>query len=392
MTVFVHSFDYLSTAQLGQYWDTVNGGGTVATLTATAARDGTQGLRVLNGLGAVYKVFPFPGPPSSLWAGISFQFVGTPATGSANILMFLDTFGNGQCSVAVDATGHVTLQQIEATATPLATSTLTMTAGAWYSVQAYAGLGPTTALHPDEMQVYVDDGSGSGPVLWASRDQVSFRWQSNNTLSGVRVGNGSAGGTPDYRYDNLYVSNEGAKSDLRVDALYPNGAGTFGTGWPTQVGGTGGQPYTAVNETPNDGDTSYLLAGGSGILQTFSMQNLVGAATLISVVQAVASVRDEPGAARDVAAILYSGPSSLTGKFITPGSAGYQYFFVSSTIDPNTLAAWTHVGVQSAEAGVMTDVTSGNVRCSQVVMEVGYPNPSGTGTGVAALARAWVSD
>jgi hypothetical protein len=379
MTVYAHGFDYLSTAELLEYWDFVAGGGTVGTLTATAARDGSQGYRA-TGLANLYKVY-FPTGQSEMWAGVSFQYVGTPAAGGANIFMFTDTGSNGQCSVGVDATGHIYVAEADA-GTIRATSTQTLTAGTWYSVQARAKLPGGTGA--DEMQVIVDD--GTGPVTWLNVIDT-FRFQSNTDVCGIRLGTSSSSGSPDYRYDNLYVSTEGFKGDLRVTTLYPNGAGS-NAGWTTQVGGTGGTPYTAVNETPNDDDTSYLKTGTVNALDTLAMQDLGVTPPSISVVQAVACVRQEAAVTMTIAPAMYSGSTPLIGAFKSPGTS-YKYYAVSSTTDPATLAPWTLAGVNAVECGMKAGPASaGNVRCTQVVLEVQCPNPAGaTASGAIAVCR-----
>jgi hypothetical protein len=48
-------------------------------------------------------------------------------------------------------------------------------------------------------------------------------------------------------------------------------------------GGTGGTPYTAVNETPNDDDTSYLKTGTVNALTTLPMDDLPILPPIISV-------------------------------------------------------------------------------------------------------------
>jgi hypothetical protein len=377
VTVYAHGFDYLSTAELAEYWDTVDGGGTVTVLSATAARDGSQGMRV-TGLGAGWKVY-FPSGQNQMWAGVSFQYVGTPGIGSANILVFLDSTGfpHVQCSVGVNASGQLEVSQADR-GTVVATSTQTITAGTWYSIQVRAFL--PGGIGSDEMEVLVDD--GTGPVRWLNV-VGTFRWQSNTDLCGIRVGNGG-GGAPDYRYDNLYVSNEGFKGDLRVTTLYPNGAGS-NAGWTTQVGGVGG-PFTAVNETPNDDDTSYLKTGTVSALHTLAMQDLGTTPPSISFVQAVACLRQEAAATVTVAPVLNSSSSPLIGAFKSPGTS-YKYYAVSSTTDPATLAPWTLAGVNAVECGMKAGAAgTGNVRCTQVVLEVQCPNPAGAAVGGAVVS------
>jgi hypothetical protein len=378
MTVYAHGFDYLSTAEMAEYWDSVTNGGIVANLSATAARDGSQGLRV-TGLGGVYKVY-YPSGQNQMWAGVSFQYVGTPTT-SGNILLFTDTALAVQCSARVNTSGQIELCQADG-GTAVGTSTQTLVAGTWYSIQVRAFLPGGSGS--DEMEVIVDD--GTGPVQWLNV-VGNFRFQANTDVCGVRLGTGSAAGSPDYRYDNLYVSNEGFKGDLRVTTLYPNGAGS-NAGWGTQVGGTGGTPYTAVNETPNDDDTSYLKTATLNALDTLAMQDLGVTPPAITFVQAVACLRQEAAVTMTVAPAMNSGSTPLIGAFKSPGTS-YKYYFVSSTTDPATLAPWTLAGVNGVECGMKAGpANAGNVRCTQVVLEVQCPNPAGAAVGGAfAMCR-----
>jgi hypothetical protein len=135
--------------------------------------------------------------------------------------------------------------------------------------------------------------------------------------------------------------------DKRVQTLMPSGAGTGDVGTFTQVGGTGGQPYTAVNERPQNGDTSYVADNVAGDIKSFALDDLAAGTTGIIAVAAVACYEKDDAASRTCAVGIRT---SSTNAFGTTRNAPSSY---GHTQDIFTLdgagAALTTSGVNGTE-------------------------------------------
>lgn len=250
------------------------------------------------------------------------------------------------------------------------------------SVSVYRGAGttllgtsaaavlPTAAYHHLEAQCKIDPSAGTWDV-WIDRTCV-LSLNALNTRGSSVVGSGVAkfsapgsSGTA-FWFDDIHAYDAGSRTgssgagtpasstfeqfgDKRIQTLFPSGAGTGDvnpSNW-AQTGGTGGSPYTAVNERPQDGNTSYLADANAGDIKSFALDDLAPGTTGVVAIFPTACFEKDDATARSCAIGIRTSSTNAFGSTITSPSA-YAYSQVVRTTD-GAGAALTAAGINGSE-------------------------------------------
>jgi len=172
-------------------------------------------------------------------------------------------------------------------------------------------------------------------------------------FSGSVGTSGSAGG--ELWFDDWYIADgtgsgvNGLLGDCRPIELLPNANGSF-SDW-TQTGGTGGSPYTAVNDTPNNGDTSYLASGTLNARTTLRYPT-IPAGVLKAVVLSPFIRKDDANSHRIAARTYESATESTSAQQVQPATSYGMQQIVMET-DPLDGAAWTTTKINNTEFGIV---------------------------------------
>jgi hypothetical protein len=106
----------------------------------------------------------------------------------------------------------------------------------------------------------------------------------------------------------------------------------------------------AVSEIPEDSDNSYNTDSTPGDVDLFSHPNLPAGAQNIAAVDNVVVARKDDAGTRSIASQTKSGTTTATGATVAL-STSYAFVDQVTETDPNTSAAWTVSGVNSALFG-----------------------------------------
>jgi len=197
-------------------------------------------------------------------------------------------------------------------------------------------------------------------AAYLSGSGLNTSGQGGTTADTVEMGATGDGGSSfgygfEYWYDDLYIADGGGSGvntfvgDCRPYEVLPNANGTF-SDW-TQTGGTGGSPYTAVNDSPHNSDTSYLFSGTLNQRTTLNYPD-VPSGTVKGVILAP-FIRKDDANTRAVSARVYrGGTESTSAQSVQPGSS-YALRQIIMETDPQTGSAWSVSNVNSAEFGLV---------------------------------------
>lgn len=216
-----------------------------------------------------------------------------------------------------------------------------------------------------ELKVTVHPTAGSyevrlNGVTYLSGSGVNTSGQGGTTADSIDLGtrlNTGAIACAETWYDDMYIA-DGTGSglsirdfvgDCRPYELLPAGNGTF-SDW-AQTGGTGGSPYTAVNDTPNNGDTSYLASGTINARTTLTYPP-APAGTIKAVIMAPWFRKDDANSHTVAARVYRAGVESTSAQTALPGTSYTMKQIVMET-DPADGSAWTTSKISASEFGLV---------------------------------------
>jgi len=291
---------------------------------------------------------------STVTFGIAFG-VALTTTARLTMIVFSDSAGTAQAAITANVDGSISLYRGNVS-TLLATS-------------AAGVLLATGTNHHFEAQLNVDPSAGTIDV-WVdgvcvlSSNALNTRGSSvvGSGVAKVQLTANNASGASNY--DDVVMYDAGSRTgssgagtpasstfehygDKRVQTLFPSGAGTGNVGTFTQTGGTGGSPYTAVNDRPADGNTSYVADATPGDIISFALDDLASGTTGVTAVAMVAQYEKDDATARTCAAGIRDSSTNAFGT--TRGAPGaYAYTQDIRTLDA-TGSALTPTNVNAME-------------------------------------------
>lgn len=195
-------------------------------------------------------------------------------------------------------------------------------------------------------------------TIYLSASGVNTSGDGGTTASALELGGsygGTSGGNWDAYWDDLYIADGSGSGvndfvgECRPYELLPNANGTF-SDW-AQTGGTAGQYHTAVSDTPNDGDTSYLASTAIGQRTTLRYPSLSGG-TVRAVILAPWLRKDDANT-HTVAARTYESGSEHTSSASVQPISTYTHRQIVMETDPLDGAAWSVSKVNASEFGVV---------------------------------------
>ena len=170
---------------------------------------------------------------------------------------------------------------------------------------------------------------------------VDNQTSANSSANILRLG--SAGNT---HFDDFYlVSGTTYLGDVRIKAIFPDGAGNY-----AQFAPSAGSNYQCVDETPGNDDTDYISSSTAGHKDSYNF-GAVGVTGSVKGVQVLASARKDDAGTRTVRRLIRIGGTDYTGSSVGLGST---YVYVRDVLDtsPATAGDWTVSEIDGAEFGV----------------------------------------
>jgi hypothetical protein len=274
------------------------------------------------------------GAPATVITGFAYKGV---ITGGATGLVFFRDGSTVHVGLGVDAANRLFVFRAT-TGTVLGTAASALLAGAWDYI---------------EIKVFIHDTTGTIEVRVNGTAVITLTNQDTRNAGTAQVTNvflGSSGvNSADicdwYIADTTGTANNDFLGDTRVLELYPNGAGTY-----TDFTPSAGSNYQAVDETAQDGDTTYVESSTVGHKDTYAYTDLATSPTIKGAMLLILAKKDDAGA-RSIALTCKSGATEDDGTTAAL-STSYVYYSKIWETDPDTAAAWTAANLNSAEFGV----------------------------------------
>jgi hypothetical protein len=317
--VFCDGFDHYAIGQVTAKYNSVSVSAT------TLNGPGRVGYGQYINVGGANFVGRGISPLSTLTVGAACYIPGAtlPVLGVSG-LQFQDSSANNLAYVSVGPVGQLYYQVV---------------GGATY--QSSPGILNSSAWFYLEVQVTLS-GSTSGSLT------VRLNGTTVISQSSVVTAGGSAGacamvalsGVPSGNlfWDDFYVLNNTAPNntffgDVKIYPIYPAGNGRI-SGF-SRFGGTSSGNYTAVNENPPDGDTSYVYSAASGTEDAYTLTALSNVAT-VKAVQLNGYVRKDDTPSHVVSLGVGNG---TTESFDSGTSVNTSYTYILRQLDQNPLTS-----------------------------------------------------
>lgn len=343
---FLDSFDDRVTADLAdKYTSKVESSVQfVPTITASAGRNGGNGLRLTRSASAAtVEISLVLSVPNATRYKIAFARRWStlpPATEFRTIASMRDS-GTTQVNLRLNSDG--TLEMVRGSAGSAITggkSVLTIAAGDFHHFEWDVTINNTTGAG----QLIVD-GVTSFFSFTGQNTRITANNQANETI--VRNVPSSTGDTSFTDDIDDVIIHDGAAfvGDLRIGIFNPTGAGTYSE-WDANGAAT---LWEAVDDTAQDGDTTYASTAVVGEKQTFAFSDIPITAD-ISFVQHVWVAKKTDAGPKEIKRRTKSDSTESTGTAFAL-TTSYARYRQMENVDPDTGIAWTAAGFNSAEFG-----------------------------------------
>lgn len=319
--LFCDSFDTYAVGQILAKW-TSNPAGSLS-LGSPGRLGYGQYLSVNNGEPALIRGLS-GGPYTTLINGFAW-YLNSGSVPNTDIWGFYDNLGNTLCDIRITTTGQLAFS-VPGGATTYSSAGI-ISAKTWAYIEADV----------------VFSASTSGSFTLRYNGVTVLTASSVNTASN---GNGCSGAGPSTGtncfYDDVYMLNSTSPNnaffgDTKIIALMPNGNGRV-NGW-TRFGGSASGNYTAVNEIPPDGDTSYVYTATPTTEDCYTIQSLSNVSTVVAV-QLSAYARKDDTPSRVLGLGVGNGSTESFPGSGTSLNTSYSYVLLPLDVNPLTTSAW----------------------------------------------------
>ncbi len=235
-------------------------------------------------------------------------------------------------ALRINASNHIEIRN--STPTLIATGTATLNPGTFYYI---------------EIKLVINGASGTVEVHVNGATDIA---STTGNFGSTGIDNwGALGRTQGMVIDDLYVFNgsggvnDGFVGDVRVQTLYPNGAGNS-TQWTPNGAASN---YLCVNEAIPDDDTTYVSDSTVGHIDQYTLDDVDGGAS-VKCAQTNVYARKDDGSTRQVAPIWRQSSTDYVGSTVTLTSS-YSFYLQQYDTDPSG-AAWTPSALNGDQLGV----------------------------------------
>jgi hypothetical protein len=333
--LFVDSFDHYATADIPKKW--VSAGD--CTIQAGAGRNSSQSLRMPS-FKANPAVLALPLTGTYI---IGFAFVASALSGSNIDLLQLRDANNPQVHISLTSSGLFSAYGGAGTGSLLGTSSAGISAG------VYAYLEFKIVVHNTAGAVEIRVNGET--VLSLTGVNTRYAASTNNYADALQLGYGTgANNTSDiddfYLCDPSGTANNDFLGDVRIECLYPSGAGS-NTNWTPSTGAN----YAAVDEALAN-TTDYVTSAADDQVDTYAFGNLAETSGSVKAVQLVAHAQKTDTGAKHLALVDRTN-STDHASADQPLSTSWKFTRqILETDAGNGGVAWTVANVNAAEFGV----------------------------------------
>lgn len=333
--LFVDGFDhYITLPQMLRKWTAAPTG----TLT-TNTRFNIGNAVSITGGGSAGTRKTLNSSVNTFIVGFAFQYTIASAGGST-LLQFRDA-GVDQVHLTINTDG--TLSIIRAASTVLGTTVKSLNVSTWYYIECKIKIDGAVGTY--EIRV--------NGVTWLSGAGVNTRGGTANNYGNEIM---FAAFNQNIVVDDLYVCdgsgtmNNDFLGDVRVETLYPSGAGTASQWTPNGAGTNVG----CVSGVAPDDDTTYIETTAPGSVDTYQLKDLANTPANIYGLQAVLMARKTDAGSRFISEAYRIGGTIYTPATGSGLSVYDSYYFDTDIqeLSPATTGTWTASEVNNLEAGI----------------------------------------
>lgn len=311
----------------------------------------------------------------NLYQTFAFRIAVAPGSNDEEVMAILDTGSSYKASVRINSSRNLVL--LDNATTVVVTSSTALALDTWYIVRLLTSAG--AGSQPYELTI-LDDSCNQ---LETNSGSDTF---GTNNHGSVRLGKGTNRNsqTIDIFYDDVLWDDAAfAGCPFRIKRMVPDGNGS-----PAQWTGGTSTDNTAVDEVPTDDDTTYLAStGGSGEQHALTLESTssagINASSILST-KLWARIREQTSGTSSNTIQIVSGASNSSTTALNYTNAYANSYLVQNT-DPDTSAAWTTSGLDSAVVR-MTEANAIVMRGTTTDLFVAYvesvntPTPTPTNT------------
>lgn len=326
--LFIDGFDYYNSSQetdLAGRWSTVSN------ITINAAPRNGHGQAVLI-TGTSDMIYNFPATLTTFHVAFAFKLGGVPS--SNRILCTFKSGSTTQLYIMVTSAGTI---QVVTAGTARGATTTQWAVDVWHHIAMKITIDNTVGSF--ELRV---DGSATPEINETNID--------TQASSGANCTNLQIEGDFSFWFidDFVFADDTGGQAflgDYDVYTIYPDGAGASAQFTPSA-----GSNWQNVDETKNDGDTTYNESQTVGHKDRFTMGNVPADTDTIYAVQVGAFSRKTDVGTRELNVLAYDGTTEGAGadKSLT---TAYEWALGMFEDHPTSAAPWTESEVNSMEAG-----------------------------------------
>ena len=316
MLLFADSFDHYNTSQMTRKWS-VNDNGSIGSY----GRNSTSGYRTgaFNDFdGASIAV---PSNPARVISGFAYKAASLPI--AEKVIFACNESGSNHTNIRLQTDGKFKAYR---NTTSLGTSS------AGVSASAYNYIEIDTTIHDSTGAITLKVNGVSVLALTSQDTRNSGTGVITNVIMG---GSGASGPTPYYGYgdfDDFYLidttggTNNTFLGDVRVQAIYPTGAGNY-TQWTPSTGSN----YQNVDDNPANDDTDYNSSSTANQKDSFAFGDVTPTSGTVYGVQVNLVTRKDDGGTRSIRSLNRLSGTDANATAQTIGSSYANYAFIHET-------------------------------------------------------------
>lgn len=338
--LFIDSFDHYVTADLLTKYLSL--GSFAPSISAGNGRHSSACVRSNAASATSYVSKGVPASGTTAIIGMAFK----TSSLQASFISVLDG-GDAQIYGALNSDGSITIYR--------SNSVLLFSAGTALGSTA-AGVLTVDVFNFIELKVVLHDSTGAVTLKVNGITVLSLTGQDTRYSAGTggwtQFVVGRSSGSHNIDIDDLYVCdgsgavNNDFLGDVRVDAHFPNAAGTNNASTPS----TGGDRSATVDETAPNGDTDYNTLTAAGDKDTYNLEAFKATGSAILGMQVLTSIKKtDAGVGSSTTVVRHSG-TDYDGT--TQGlTLGYTYVRDVYNVNPGTNAQMLEADFNALEVG-----------------------------------------
>lgn len=309
------------------------------TITVRAGRLGGHGISLSGSQTLRTPVFT----ANDTWI-VGFGFYYTHIASEQQIMLFKDGTTN-QCSLYLTINGELRFYRGDQ-GSNLGTSTgARIRAGVWNYIEVKVKINTTTGT------VDIKVNNASVLSLTSKNTDSASTSQATNIALGT-----STSGSDIFTFDDFYVCDKSGSNNntfltpQKVTTLLPTGDNGTNQYTPS----SGANHYDRVNETPPNGNTTYVSDSTSGHIEEWNYADTGSEVTSIKGVQVNTVFETDSASAFSIKNHINSGGTSSDDAGTAGVNGTYNTPAFLAELDPNTSALWTKTNLDAALFGVKT--------------------------------------